>query len=42
MNTLINLLAKVLTRLGLLKQDLDYHLLRASDIPSGLSMRLRC
>jgi uncharacterized membrane protein YkgB len=30
MNALINLLAKVLTRLGLLKQDLDYHLLRAS------------
>ncbi len=30
MNALIILLAKVLTRLGLLKQDLDYHLLRAS------------
>ena len=30
MNTIINSLANVLTRLGLLKEDLDYHLLRAS------------
>jgi uncharacterized membrane protein YkgB len=30
MNGLINLLVKVLTRIGLLKEDLDYHLLRAS------------
>jgi uncharacterized membrane protein YkgB len=30
MNALINLVSKVLTRLGLLKEDLDYHLLRAS------------
>ena len=30
MNALINSLVNVLTRLGLLKEDLDYHLLRAS------------
>jgi uncharacterized membrane protein YkgB len=30
MNAVINLLANILTRLGLLKEDLDYHLLRAS------------
>src|SRR5580693_9719568 len=30
MNALIRFLVKVLTRMGLLKEDLDYHLLRAS------------
>ena len=30
MNALINFFVKVLTRMGLLKEDLDYHLLRAS------------
>jgi uncharacterized membrane protein YkgB len=30
MNALINSLVNVLTRLGLLKEDLDYHLLRAA------------
>jgi uncharacterized membrane protein YkgB len=30
MNVLINFIADVLTRMGLLKEDLDYHLLRAS------------
>ena len=30
MNTLINFLVTVLTRIGLLREDLDYHLLRAS------------
>jgi uncharacterized membrane protein YkgB len=30
MNALINFLVNVLTRIGLLKEDLDYHLLRAS------------
>jgi uncharacterized membrane protein YkgB len=30
MNVLINFVADVLTRMGLLKEDLDYHLLRAS------------
>ena len=30
MNTLINSLVNVLTRLGLFKEDMDYHLLRAS------------
>jgi hypothetical protein len=30
MNALINTLVNVLTRLGLLKEDLDYHFLRAS------------
>jgi uncharacterized membrane protein YkgB len=30
MNALINVLVNVLTRMGLLKEDLDYHLLRAS------------
>jgi hypothetical protein len=30
MDRLINLIVTVLTRLGLLKEDLDYHLIRAS------------
>ncbi len=45
----MNPLFKILIRLGILKNDLDYHLIRASmviiflflDIRNGLAMRLR-
>jgi uncharacterized membrane protein YkgB len=30
MNSLINILTNILTKFGLLKEDLDYHLIRAS------------
>jgi uncharacterized membrane protein YkgB len=30
MDTLVNVLVTALTRLGLLREDLDYHLIRAS------------
>jgi uncharacterized membrane protein YkgB len=30
MNSLINILTNIMTKFGLLKEDLDYHLIRAS------------
>ncbi len=41
MNWLVQFLTSFLTRLGLLKGDLDYHLIRASMVVASCSLGIR-